>query len=321
MKATDIKKVACIGAGVIGYSWATNFCMKGYPTVVYDVFPAALDNAKVKIGEYIDILVNCDVFSKEVGEAAKARVSYTSDLKEAVQDAQFMQESGPENYEIKQKLLAEIDKYAPADAIYSSSTSGLLISEIAKFSEHADRCLGGHPYNPPHLIPLVELAKGDKTTDEVVQTAYDFYKLIGKEPIILRKEVLGFISNRLQNALYREYVEIVSRGVCSIEDADKALVFGPGIRWGILGPTLTWQLGGGAGGIKHIFDHIGPSMDLWLKDMAVWQEYPKDWGAFAQEGVNEEMKNRDKEFGNTPEEIKQFQNKALIELLKIHKKL
>ena len=321
MKATDIKKVACIGAGVIGYSWATNFCMKGYPTMLYDISLPALESARDKVYENIDFLAGCGVFTKEEAEASKARLTITTSLEEAVKDVQFMQESGPENYDIKHKILAEIDKYAPKDAIYGSSTSGLLITEIAKNSEYADRCLGAHPYNPPHLIPLVELAKGEKTSEEVVQTAYEFYKMIGKEPIILRKEVLGFISNRLQNALYRELVEIVSRGVCSVEDADRALVFGPGIRWGILGPTLTWQLGGGEGGIKHIFDHIGPSMDLWLKDMAVWQEYPKDWGAFAQAGVNEEMKNRDKEFGNTPAEIKEFQTKALVELLKLHKKL
>ena len=218
-------------------------------------------------------------------------------------------------------MLAEIEKYTLPDTIIASSTSGLLITEIAKFAKYPGRCIGGHPYNPPHLIPLVEITKGEKSSPEAVKCAFDFYALLGKEPVILHKETLGFIANRLQMALYREAIDLVVRGVCSVEDIDKAVLFGPGLRFGIMGPNLIFHLGGGAQGIKGLLTHLHDSGELWLKDMARWTTEPEGWPDMAQEGVLCEIENRPAEFGKTTEEIIEFRDNMLTELLKLHKKL
>ncbi|MDI2588465.1 3-hydroxyacyl-CoA dehydrogenase NAD-binding domain-containing protein [Psychrobacillus sp. NEAU-3TGS] len=321
MDKNKVLKVACIGTGVIGSSWATNFALKGYPVNVYDVKEELFELAKKRINESLEYLAKNEVIKYEEIPEITARIYFFTSIEEAVTDVQFIQESGPENYEIKRSILAQIEKYAPADAIYSSSTSGLLITEIAKFALHPERCVGGHPYNPPHLIPLVEITKGEKTAEEFVQRAKEFYLAVGKEPVVLQKEALGFIANRLQQGLFREAANLVMNGVCTVEDVDKATTFGPGIRWGIMGPALIFDLGGGEGGIKDTFDHMGPSINLWLKDMADFKEYPEGFSDFIQQGVDEELKNRPAELGNNRESLRQYRDDMLIGLLKLHKKL
>lgn len=234
-----------------------------------------------------------------------------------MQDVQYVQESGPENYDVKKAVLAILDKYGSPETIFASSTSGLLITEIAKGSQHPERCIGAHPYNPPHLIPLVEITKGEQTSNAVVKVANDFYRLLGKEPIVLQKEALGFISNRLQIALYREAVNLVLTGVCSVEDVDKAVCYGPGLRYALLGPNLIFHLGGGQVGLKGVLEHIGPSMELWLKDMAVWKEFPAGSKDILQKGVLQEMQGRKQEEGKTTEEISRWRDEKLLNLLKL----
>ena len=219
------------------------------------------------------------------------------------------------------KIVNDVEKYASEDAIIASSTSGLLITEIAKNAKHPERFIGAHPYNPPHLIPLVEITKGEKTKEENVQLAYDLYKSIKKEPVILQKEALGFICNRIQMAVYREVSDLVMRGVCSIEDADKAVTYGPGIRWAIMGPSLVFELGGGQGHIDGLMNHLNDSIKLWLNDMADWKEFPEQFPEIAREGVEESLKNRPKEIGNTDESLAEYRDKMLIEILKLHNKL
>ena len=321
MKASDIKKVACVGSGLIGASWATNFAMKGYSVNVYDINTQQLDIAKAFIQKNLNFLVEKKALTKDQADRAVSIVSYTTDLAEAVKDVQFIQESGPEKYEIKQEILAIIEANTGDKTIFASSTSGLLISEIAKNAKHPERCLGAHPFNPPHLIPLVEITKGDKTSAEAIQCAVDFYKQLDKEPVVLQKEALGFIANRLQVALYREAVELVVRGVCSVEDVDKAALFGPGLRFGILGPNMIYQLGGGAHGIKGLLAHVGPSVELWWADMADWKKWPAGWSEIAQAGVDQQMAARPPEFGKNTEEIAMYRDEMLVELLKLHKKL
>ena len=250
-----------------------------------------------------------------------ARIEYTTSLAEAVKDADFIQESGPENYDVKRSIMEAVDRFAPQDAIYASSTSGLLITEIAKASKYPQRCLGGHPYNPPLLIPLVEITKGERTSQEAVDAAKAFYAGIGKEPIVLNRETLGFIANRLQIALAREATDLVHKGVCSIEDVDKAVCFGPGLRWAIMGPNLVNQLAGGAGGFRHAHEHMSPSAETWLADMATWSKFPEGWSEFAQKGVLEEMAHRDPACGRTNEEIIRFRDNMLLEILRLHGKL
>jgi 3-hydroxyacyl-CoA dehydrogenase len=167
----------------------------------------------------------------------------------------------------------------------------------------------------------VEISKGKETSMEAVQTACDFYKSMGKEPVVLQKEALGFIANRLAVALWREAVDLVMRGVCSVEDVDKAVCFGPGLRYALMGPNLTYHLGGGPQGIQGLIKHIGPSVELWWDEMAVWKKWPPGWAEIAQEGVLREIANRAPEQGRTNEEIARWRNDGLIELLKFLKKL
>lgn len=321
MNAEDIKKVTCIGAGVIGYSWALYFSLKKLDVTVYDITKESLELAKERIHQSLGSLIKNNVVSQEESKTIENNIVYTTDMEKAVSQSQFIVESTPESYDIKKNVIKEIEKYTSDKTIIASSTSGLLITEIAKDALHPERFIGAHPYNPPHLIPLVEITKGDKTTDEVIKTAKDFYTLIGKEPVVLQKEALGFICNRIQMALYREVCDLVNRGVCTIEDADKAVTFGPGLRWGIMGPSLVFQLGGGEHGISGLLQHLNPSINLWLKDMADFKEFPKEFGKVAQEGVNEEIKNRAKEIGNDNESLREYRDKMLIELLKLHNKL
>jgi carnitine 3-dehydrogenase len=321
MELKDIKKVSCVGGGVIGYSYALIMALKGLNVYIYDITDEALNLAKTRVHESLNPLINKGVVSECKAQEVEERIHYTKDMQEAVKDTYFIQESVPEHYEVKWETMESIEKYAPASAIIASSTSGLLITEIAKNAKHPERFVGGHPYNPPHLIPLVEITKGEKTTEEYVLKAKEFYTLIGKEPVVLQKEALGFICNRLQMALYREVCELVMRGVCTIEDADKAVTFGPGIRWGIMGPSLIFELGGGKVGVDGLMNHLHDSIDLWLNDMADFKEFPKEFPEIAKKGVMEEINNRPKEIGNNEADLAKYRDDMLIEFLKLHQKL
>lgn len=321
MKLNDIRDVAVIGSGVIGYSWALSFAMNGHKVRVYDVKDDALKLAKSRIHDSLENLASNKVLNPNKIEKIESRISYTTSIENAVKNTKFIIESGPEKYEVKWSIVNDVEKYASEDAIIASSTSGLLITEIAKNAKHPERFIGAHPYNPPHLIPLVEITKGEKTKDENVQLAYDLYKSIKKEPVILQKEALGFICNRIQMAVYREVSDLVMRGVCSIEDADKAVTYGPGIRWAIMGPSLVFELGGGQGHIDGLMNHLNDSIKLWLNDMADWKEFPEQFPEIAREGVEESLKNRPKEIGNTDESLAEYRDKMLIEILKLHNKL
>lgn len=321
MKLNDIKDIAIVGSGVIGYSWALSFAMNGHPVHVYDINDGSLKLAKERIHESLVNLAQNKVINPNKIEKIEKRIDYSTSIEKAVEKSKFIVESGPEKYEIKWSIVEEIEKYASEDAIVASSTSGLLITEIAKNAKHPERFIGAHPYNPPHLIPLVEITKGEKTTEENVKLAYDLYKSIKKEPVILQKEALGFICNRIQMAVYREVCDLVMRGVCTIEDADKAVTYGPGIRWAIMGPSLVFELGGGQGHIDGLMKHLNESINLWLNDMADWKEFPEKFPEVARKGVEEALKNRNPEIGNTDESLAEYRDKMLIEILKLHNKL
>lgn len=315
-----IQNTACLGGGTIGSSWAVQFAMKGLTVTLYDVSSEQLEKSRAQAKSHIDQLVKYDVFSSRKGDELLNSIGFTTILETAVKNADFIQESGPERLEIKRSILSEVDRYASKDALFSSSTSGLLISDIVAETDNPERCICAHPYNPPHLIPLVELTRADKTSQETVDAAIEFYKSIGKEPVLLRRECPGFIANRLQLALYREVQELVMRGVCTVEDADKALVYGPGLRWSIFGHSMIMQLGNPEGltGMERM---LGNSGNVWLRDMANWTEKPENWAEIAQPGVDEEMRNFPDYIGHTNEECKAYRDKMLIELLKLHRKL
>ncbi len=321
MKAKDIKNVSCVGAGVIGYSWALYFSLKGLDVTVYDITDEALELAKKRVHDSLLSLIKNNVVTEEESKKIESRIIYTKSMEEAVKDAKLIVESGPENYDIKKDMVKKMEEYTSDETIIVSSTSGLLITKIAEDAKHPERFIGAHPYNPPHLIPLVEITKGEKTTEEVVETAKEFYTSIDKEPVVLQKEALGFICNRIQMALYREVCDLIMRGVCTIEDADKAVTFGPGLRWGIMGPSLVFQLGGGEYGIAGALKHMGPSANMWLADMADFKKIPDEFATIAQSGVNEELANRPKEIGNDDASLAEYRDKMLIDLLRLHKKL
>lgn len=321
MEAKDIRKVACVGAGVIGYSWALYYSLKELSVTVYDLTDEKLQLAKKRIHESLVNLKQNDVVSENEIDEIESRISYTTSMEEAVKDVQFITESGPENYEVKQKMAEEMEKYTSSDTIIASSTSGLLVTEIAKNAKYPERFIGAHPYNPPHLIPLVELTRGEKADDHVLEVAKEFYQMIDKEPVVLQKEALGFICNRIQMAVYREVCNLVMKGVCTIEDADKAVTYGPGLRWAIMGPSLVFELGGGEGHIDGLMKHLNPSISLWLHDMADFKNFPEEFPEIARKGVDEALKNRPKEIGNDDQSLAEYRDKMLISLLKLHNKL
>lgn len=321
MEVKNIKKVACVGAGVIGYSWALYYSLKKLSVTVYDLTEDKIDLAKNRIHESLLNLEKNNVVQENEISEIESRITYTTSMEAAVKDVQFITESGPEHYEVKQKMAEEMEKYTADDTIIASSTSGLLVSEIAKNAKHPERFIGAHPYNPPHLIPLVELTKGDKTDEHVLEVAKEFYQSIDKEPVVLQKEALGFICNRIQMAVYREVCNLVMNGVCTIEDADKAVTYGPGLRWAIMGPSLVFELGGGEGHIDGLMKHLNPSISLWLHDMADFKDFPEEFPEIARKGVEEAMKNRPAEIGNDDQSLAEYRDKMLIELLKLHNKL
>jgi 3-hydroxyacyl-CoA dehydrogenase len=198
--------------------------------------------------------------------ASQSKLSFTADLATAVKGADLVQENGPERIEFKRKLYGQLDELLPAEVIIASSSSGLTMSEIQLgCRSHPERCVIGHPFNPPHLVPLVEIVGGAKTSEETIQRVAEFYTALGKRTIRLHKEVPGHVANRLQSALSREVYHLVSEGVVTAADADTALSWGPGLRWGIMGSLLLNHLGGGQGGIEHFFEQFAAPMTAWWK--------------------------------------------------------
>lgn len=320
MKKETVQKVAAVGCGVIGSSFALKFAMAGLQVYAYNRRREASEKARSCIENSLELLKKYQVVDANMEKQVRAGIHYTNSIEEAVCDAGFIQESLPESYEIKQRMLEEIEQFCQKDAIIASSSSGLLISEISKYAKYPERLVGGHPYNPPHLIPLIEITRGERTALETVKRAEDFYRFIGSEPVVLKKETLGFICNRLQMALYRELCSLVMRGVCSVEEADRAMVFGPGIRWAVLGPSLLFELGGGEGGIAGLMRSLDASFTLWYQDMSDYKKLPEDWPDIAQQGVNAELQNRGEEEGNTRSSLMEFRDRMMIEILKLHGK-
>lgn len=319
MKANDIKRVACLGGGIIGSSWAIQFAMHGLEVCIRDINEEQLEKSRLQMEHSLDTLESSQAISKRQKAEILGRISMTVSVEEALKGAQFVQENGPERLEIKRSILADVDRVTAPDVIYASSTSGLTITAIAEGSAHPERCIGAHPYNPPHLIPLVELMEGAQTSKEVTQTAYDFYQSVGKEAVLLRKECPGFISNRLQLAIYREMVDLVQRGVCSVEDVDKALVYGPGLRWAFLGQFMLMEIGH-VDGFEAMMAMLRPGGNTWLPGMGNWTQLPEDWSAF-NEGVQEEMAHAPARIGHTDADYVAYRDKMLIAALKLHEKL
>ncbi|MGW7022043.1 3-hydroxyacyl-CoA dehydrogenase NAD-binding domain-containing protein [Streptomyces decoyicus] len=252
----DVRRIACIGAGVIGGGWAAHFLARGYDVTAWD--PAADAEEKLR-----RLVAAAWPALEQIGladGAAQDRLTVAPTLAEAVADADFVQESAPEKLELKRSLLAELAAATRPGVVIASSTSGYPMTDMQTAAEDAGRLVVGHPFNPPYLIPLVEVVGGEKTDREAVTWASRFYDVAGKSVITMDRELPGFIANRLQEALWREALHMVANGEASVEDIDASITEGPGLRWAFMGPCLTFALAGGEGGMAHMLDHFGPSL-------------------------------------------------------------
>jgi 3-hydroxyacyl-CoA dehydrogenase len=259
-----IRRVAIIGTGVIGASWAALFLANGLDVVATDVAPGAEAALKRFVAAAWPALQRLGLASG----ASQSRLSFTAVLTDAVKDADLVQENGPEKIEFKRTLYKQLDELLHPSVIIASSSSGLTMSEIQSACEiHPERCVIGHPFNPPHLVPLVEIVGGTKTSEATIQRAAEFYTSIGQKTVRVNKEMPGHVANRLQAALAREVYYLVAEGVVSAADVDTALCWGPGLRWGIMGNMMLNHLGGGPGGIEHFFQQFSGPMTAWWKTL------------------------------------------------------
>jgi carnitine 3-dehydrogenase len=263
--STTIRTLGLVGGGVIGSGWAARALAHGLDVVAYDPAPdgeaalrAAVDNAwpaleRMGLGP----------------RASRGRLRFVATVAELAAAADFIQENAPEREDLKRRLLAEIDANCGPDVVIASSSSGLLPSRIQADCRHPDRVVIGHPFNPVYLLPLVEIVPGERTTPETVERAAAFYRSIGMRPLRMRKEIEGYLSDRLQEALWREALHLVNEGIATTEDIDDAIVYGPGLRYAFMGTCLTFHLAGGEGGMAHMLDQFGPALKLpWTKLVA-----------------------------------------------------
>ena len=304
-KNGQIKKVAIVGTGVIGASWAALYLARGFDVVATDPGP----NAETNLRNYVDAAwKDLAVIGFSAG-ASRDRLSFTLDMKKALADADLVQENGPERKDFKIKLFSDMDAATPSDSIIASSSSGLTMSVMQSACKHPERCVIGHPFNPPHVVPLVEVVAGGKTSPETVERAIAFYASIGKKPIRVRKEVVGHVANRLQAALYREIVYLIEQGVLDVADSDAAVCWGPGLRWGVMGPNLLFHLGGGQAGIHHFMEHLSGPVASWWKDLGTITEFSPGVKQTIIDGVQKEAD------GRSIDELGRERDEMLLELL------
>ena len=264
MVAPDrIERVAVLGSGTIGASWGAWFLARGKRVAFHDPNPAAEDFVRRFVANAWPTLTQLGL----APNADRDAWTFGTDPAEAVRGAHFVQENAPERLVIKRDLYAAIEQALPEDAILASSTSGITMSELQQGLRIAPRMAIGHPFNPPHLIPLVEVVGGRDTAPETIAWCLAFYAAIGKRPIHIRKEAPGHLANRLQAALYREAVSAVVSGLASVEDVDTAITAGPGLRWALMGPHMTFHLGGGEGGMTHMLEQFRPVFEGWWASM------------------------------------------------------
>jgi len=304
-----IRKIAIVGTGVIGASWAAEYLAQGFDVVATDPAPNAEENLRKYINEAWKDLTTIGL----APGASRDRLTFTSNMKEALSKADFVQENGPERPDFKIKLFADMDEVTPVDSLIASSSSGITPSVMQSNCKHPERVLVGHPFNPPHIIPLVEVVGGSKTSPDAIKQALAFYAGIGKKPIHLKKELVGHVGNRLQAALYREVMYLIQDEVLSVEDADVAVSYGPGPRWGVMGPSLQWHLGGGEGGIKHFMEHLMDPLAAMIKTLKAPEITPELKQKIV-EGVLREAGNR------SVDELAQEENQILIGLLRLRAK-
>jgi 3-hydroxyacyl-CoA dehydrogenase len=280
--------IGIVGTGVIGAGWAAYFLAKGFDVAATDPADGAEKRLRILVDEFWPAL-------EQVGlaeGASRSRLRFDPDVISAVEGCAFIQENGPERVDVKRDLLARISAVVPPTSLIATSSSGILISDIQDAAAYPERVLLGHPFNPSHLMPLVEVVGGRLTSEDAIKKALAFYGSIGKKPIHIRREIKGHIANRLQAALWREAFYLVEQGIASVEDLDTAVAHGPGLRWALLGPFLNLHLSGGTGGIAHVLEHLGPPLESWWRDLGNLSLNKELCESIAQ-GVTEELGDTD----------------------------
>jgi carnitine 3-dehydrogenase len=247
-----VHRIAIVGTGVIGASWAAYYLARGFEVVATDPGPQAEANLRKYVDDAWPLLTQVGLSPG----ASRDRLTFTPDMSRALAQADWVQENAPERPDFKIKLFAQMDEVTPPNSIIASSSSGITMDVIQSGCKRPERCVIGHPFNPPHVVPLVEVVGGAKTSEATIERAMAFYASIGKKPVRLYKALPGHVANRFQAALYKEVLYLVQQGVLSVADADVAVCYGPGIRWGVMGPSLQWHVGGGQGGIQHFMEHL-----------------------------------------------------------------
>jgi len=300
--------VAVIGAGVTGASWAALFSSRGRDVRLYDQERSALEKGLGRAQKAVQFLVDHDMADQGEADQGLKALKPAAEISEAVKDAVFVQECVYEDYQVKRAVFERIDQYAPSDTLIATSSSGLSISRIQTAARYPERCLAGHPYNPPHLIPLVEIAPGLNTAPEAIEAARRFYLSVGKTPVILTREVPGYLANRMSAALWREAINLVLDGVAGVEDVDKAISMGPGLRWAVMGPHLIYHLGGGEGGIRYHIEHLKSAKEEMWRDLNDWKALPQETTEALERGLPgpQELEN-----------LTKSRDEALVRLIKV----
>lgn len=309
-----IKNVSIIGAGLIGSGWATLLSTRGYRVKLYTEKKETLEKGLGKIRAYLEVMKNANLIDKEP-EFYLKNIFSTNNIDEAIQNTDFVIEAVIEDYDVKKKIFGYLDERLDKDIIIGSSTSGLLMTEIQKaMKRHPERGIIIHPWNPPHLLPLVEIVPGEKTSKEVVEKAKQFMESLDRVVVVLRKEVPGFIGNRLAFALFREAVYLVDEGVATVEDIDKVMTAALGLRWAFMGPFLTYHLGGGEGGLEYFFSKgFGYGANEWMHTLAKYDKFPYTGVIKA----IQQMKEYSAIKGKTFQELSRWRDEKLLQIYKI----
>ncbi|OJD30633.1 3-hydroxyacyl-dehydrogenase [Diplodia corticola] len=320
----EIKKVAVIGCGAIGASWAALFAGHGLQVSAFDIRPEAeafmrdlVTSAVPTLSRLGQLKASPDSDDDDAAavSAVLSRIAFTTDLATALHAADFVQENGPERLPSKQALFASITAHVRPAVIIATSSSGLTCSSIqsgaacsSPTAHNPSRFVVGHPFNPPHLIPLVEVVGGRQTSAQTVSRTASFYRSLGKKAVVLDREVPGHVANRLQAALVREVLHLTQSGVCSVADVDDAMAYGPGLRWGVMGPNALLHLGGGPGGIEHLSRHLlGPMTGWWAeRDPVVDEGLRRKWVEGTMEAVG----------GRRYEDLTRQRDEGIVELLR-----
>lgn len=309
----NVGRVAVVGLGTIGAGWAASFAAHRFEVFAHEPVPAYLERGVAMIEKGAAFLGDSGLMPQTSANEILARIRVLPDLADCLEDVDFVQESIVEDYDAKRTLYATMERLLPEACIVASSSSGLLISRLREGTARPDRFVIGHPWNPPYLMPLVEIVAGPSPDESVIARTKEIYEKLEMVPIVVRKEVVGHVGNRLAAALWREAIDLVTKGVATVDDVDKAVQYGPGMRWALFGVHYTYHLGGGPDGIGHFVEHIGPAFESWWQDLACWTSIPANAEQLLSAGIDSAVR------GRSYEQQVEDRDRKLAELLSLRR--